>query len=320
MGFQLGCEKNFCEVIPKYLKIALRKGQQFWVTGDGGKVGEEHTCLGIYDNLFGSALTDGEISMVTGWLGLWMIRVKGRSFQDSRRPWRKTPASFKSKPGTGIASLLQFRCSTHSQASPDAIGIEIDPLLPGWKVQKAFGHFYSPACTSNSAPPPPSPLLSAPNLVPPEFLSPAVSATVSSGLCLFTVVAILQGYSVFPVSSISASLLTPFTGPSGSSSAVNFSLGNPFPSSSHVKLNFSSDRTKSLQAVFNDSCCFSHEEGSGPLLPIMTSRLCTKQCIMEMKLSSYSLSVQVEAEDTDTINQSKTFTHWNAQSSGEPTI
>lgn len=163
-------------MFPKYLKITLRKGQQFWVTGGGGKVGEEFTILGVYDNLFGSALTDGEISMVTGWLGLWMIRVKGRSFQGSRRPWRKTPAFLKSKPGTGIASLLQFTCATHSQASPDATGIEIDSLLPGWKVQKALGHFYSPACTSHSAPPPPSPLLSAPNLLPPEFLSPALSA------------------------------------------------------------------------------------------------------------------------------------------------
>lgn len=102
--------------------------------GSGGKVGEEYTSLGVYGNLFDSALTDGEISMVTGWLGLWMIRVKGRSFQGSRRPWRKTPASLKSKPGTGIASLPQFRCATHSQASPDATGIAIDPLLPGWKV------------------------------------------------------------------------------------------------------------------------------------------------------------------------------------------
>ena len=41
---------------------------------------------------------------------------------------------------------------------------------------------------------------------------------------------------------------------------------------------------------------------------------------MEMKLSSYSVSVQVEAEATDTINQSQIFTDWNAQSTGEPTI
>lgn len=53
-------------------------------------MGEGYTSLGGYGNLFDSALTDGEISMVTGWLGLWMIRVKGRSFQGSRRPWRKT--------------------------------------------------------------------------------------------------------------------------------------------------------------------------------------------------------------------------------------
>lgn len=176
MGFQLGRKKNFCEVFPKYLKITLRKGQQFWVTGGEGKVGEEYTSLGAYDSLFGSALTDGEISMVTGWLGLWTIRVKGRSFQGSRRPWRKIPASLRSKPGSGMASLLQLRRATHSQASPDGTGIEVNPLLPGWKVQNALGRFCSPACSSRSAPLSPSPLLPAPNLLPPEFLSPALSA------------------------------------------------------------------------------------------------------------------------------------------------
>lgn len=143
---------------------------------------------------------------------------------------------------------------------------------------------FSPPCVCLTLfPPPPSPLSPAPDLSPPGLLPPALSTEP----CLWPLSLhgghLPPGCSPFPASSVSASLRAPLTGPSGFSSAVGFTLGNPFPSPSHVELNFSSDRTKSLQVVFNGSRCFSHEEGSGSLLPIMTSRLHTRQCIMEMK-------------------------------------
>lgn len=167
----------------------------------------------------------------------------------------------------------QPRCNWNSNRAPSS-----------WvESPKSSWPFLLPCVCLPLCPPPPSPLSSAPDLSPREHLSPALSTDPCFWPLSLHGGYHPPGYSPFPVSSVSASLRTPLTGPSGSSSAVNFTLGNPFPSSSHVELNFSSDRTKSLQAVFNDSCCFSHEEGSGSLLPIMTSRLHTRQCIMEMK-------------------------------------